>query len=82
MQRYNKSTKLGIKKGNWSQEENELLIALVNRYGTDNWDLISQQIPGRSASKCRERYTGYLDPSLKKGYKLILLLNLLLLLWI
>ena len=71
MQRYRKTEEKGIKKGNWSQEESELLIALVNRYGTDNWDLISRQIPGRSAAKCRDRYTGYLDPSIKKGYGLM-----------
>ena len=70
MQRYNKSLIGTVKKGNWSQEENDLLIALVNQYGTDNWELISRQIPGRSAGKCRERYKGYLDPSIKKGYEL------------
>lgn len=67
MQRYTKVLRPGIKKGTWSSEEDRLLLEWVKRLGTGNWEEIAMHIEGRSAGKCRERYTNYIGPDVKKG---------------
>lgn len=67
MQRYMKVLKPGLKKGTWSREEDELLLKWVKECGVGNWDAIASHIEGRSAGKCRERYTNYIGPGVKKG---------------
>ena len=67
MQRYTKVLRPGIKKGTWSPEEDRLLLEWVKRLGTGNCEEIASHIEGRSAGKCRERYTNYIGPDVKKG---------------
>ncbi|MDR0662089.1 MAG: hypothetical protein LBF76_01735, partial [Holosporales bacterium] len=42
-------------------KEDERLRALVGE-GTNDWRAIAQQMPGRNARQCRERWTQYLVP--------------------
>lgn len=42
--------------------EDAIIIRCVALYGTDNWNLISQFLPGRSIRQLRERYNTYLKP--------------------
>jgi hypothetical protein len=37
------------------------LLALVKRYGRDDWISVEHEMPGRSARQCRERYMNYLS---------------------
>ena len=55
------------KKGNWSQQEDDLLLGWVRYNGPRDWVRCSKKIPGRSGKQCRERWKNSLDPEVKKG---------------
>lgn len=52
------------KRGPWSQQEDDLLLALVDQYGASNWVRISSTIQTRSPKQCRERFHQNLKPNL------------------
>ncbi|EXL63837.1 hypothetical protein FOPG_19891 [Fusarium oxysporum f. sp. conglutinans race 2 54008] len=47
------------KRGKWSREENALIIKLRRCNAT--WDTISNHLPGRSATGCRQHYQAHLE---------------------
>lgn len=47
---------------NFTKEEDERLIELVQRYGTTDWITIQGEMPNRTARQCRERWRQYLSP--------------------
>jgi hypothetical protein len=49
----------------FSLGEDQLLIALVNRYGPNRWMEVSKEMRTRTARQCRDRWRRYLDPHLK-----------------
>lgn len=51
----------------FTSQEDELLSKLVKTYGTNNWQSISAQIPGRNARQCRDRWLNYLSPDVVNG---------------
>ncbi|XP_024994052.1 transcription factor MYB30-like [Cynara cardunculus var. scolymus] len=60
--------KYGIKKGKWSEEEDNKLRAFVEKYGHRNW----RQLPtlaglSRCGKSCRLRWMNYLRPNMKSG---------------
>ncbi|KAK6919474.1 SANT/Myb domain [Dillenia turbinata] len=60
--------KNGLRKGTWTQEEDEKLIAYIKRYGHWNW----RQLPKyaglqRCGKSCRLRWMNYLRPNIKRG---------------
>lgn len=60
--------KNGIRKGEWSKEEDDKLRAYINRYGIWNW----RQLPefaglARCGKSCRLRWKNYLQPNVKRG---------------
>ncbi|EGZ12231.1 hypothetical protein PHYSODRAFT_517337, partial [Phytophthora sojae] len=66
LQRWNKVLKPGLVKGPWSVEEDALLMEMMLK-GYDNWRQVSNNIPGRTAKQCRERWRNRLDPSINKS---------------
>lgn len=61
-----------IKKGRWSADEDEKLLALVRQQLQRNvdeisWDEVEQGFRTRSKKQCRERWLSQLDPTLKKS---------------
>ncbi|KAM0051116.1 putative transcription factor MYB-HB-like family [Helianthus debilis subsp. tardiflorus] len=57
-----------LRKGKWSHEEDQMLIAYISRYGIWNWS----QMPrfaglSRSGKSCRLRWMNYLKPNIKRG---------------
>ena len=44
-----------VKKGDWSKEEDQLIVAAVREHGT-KWSLIQKQLPGRSDNSIKNRY--------------------------
>eukprot|EP01080_Neovahlkampfia_damariscottae_P006114 gene6114-10121_t len=55
-----------IVKGPWSEEEDKICYALVQKHGANNWTEIAEHIPGRIGKQCRERWLNHLDPSINK----------------
>lgn len=53
-----------VSKSKWNQNEDELLIAAVEKYGTKNWKLVSTMVPNRNGKQCRERWNSHIDPTL------------------
>ncbi|TRY98555.1 hypothetical protein DNTS_005266, partial [Danionella cerebrum] len=51
----------------WSSDEDESLVALVEKHGRNKWEQVASSLPGRSAQDCRYRFTVTLDPELVKG---------------
>ncbi|PWA50364.1 homeodomain-like protein [Artemisia annua] len=58
----------GVKKGTWSEEEDNKLRAYIQRYGHWNWGLLPK-FAGvhRSGKSCRLRWMNYLRPNIKHG---------------
>lgn len=48
----------------FTYEEDNKLKCLVSYYGTKNWYLISELMPGRNARQCKDRWEKYLDPNI------------------
>jgi hypothetical protein len=46
--------------------EDETIRRFVEEHGETNWNEITEQLPGRSARQCRERWTSYLAPDVVK----------------
>ncbi|XP_076927917.1 transcription factor MYB4-like isoform X2 [Bidens hawaiensis] len=64
----NSDMNTGLKKGTWSHEEDQMLIAYIGRYGIWNWT----QMPifaglARTGKSCRLRWMNYLRPDIKRG---------------
>ncbi|KAM0054885.1 putative transcription factor MYB-HB-like family [Helianthus debilis subsp. tardiflorus] len=60
--------KNGIKKGAWSQDEDNKLRAYIEKYGHPNW----RELPkfaglSRCGKSCRLRWMNYLHPNVKRG---------------
>ena len=51
----------------FSQEEDDQLRRLVEANGIKNWSLIAEQMPGRTARQCRERWTNVFAQEKKNG---------------
>lgn len=64
LQRWMKSINPAIRRGKWTEQEDETLRRAVKFYGVGNWNKIQQHLPGRTDMQVRERWTNILDPSL------------------
>ncbi|KAJ1439072.1 SANT/Myb domain [Sesbania bispinosa] len=63
---YKARKKSNIVKGQWTVDEDRLLIQLVEQYGVRKWSNIAQKLPGRIGKQCRERWHNHLRPDIKK----------------
>ncbi|KAJ1398230.1 SANT/Myb domain [Sesbania bispinosa] len=63
---YKARKKSNIVKGQWTVDEDRLLIQLVGQYGVRKWSNIAQKLPGRIGKQCRERWHNHLRPDIKK----------------
>lgn len=62
------STEKGLKKGPWSKEEDEILIAYMTKNEPKNWNLVSKKAGlSRCSRSCRLRWMNHLDKKVKKG---------------
>jgi hypothetical protein len=48
-------------------DEDEQIRQLVAQHGDENWYLVAQEVPGRSARQCKERWDNYLSPRIVNG---------------
>ena len=63
----NENEEVELKKGPWSEQEDQLLKKWVKMNGPYNWTKCSDFIKGRSGKQCREHWNNSLDPQLTKG---------------
>lgn len=82
--RYLRSLDKSIKHGKWTDQEDLLLLCAVNRIGARNWKQIAANVPGRTDTQCRERWTSVLDKkasakewTMEDDEKLLFLVNTL-----
>ncbi|KAL6894615.1 hypothetical protein ACP4OV_008713 [Aristida adscensionis] len=54
-------------RGPWTPEEDEVLKAMVRKFGDRKWSLIAPYLPGRIGKQCRERWTNHLRPEINKN---------------
>ena len=54
-------------RGRWTAEEDAALTTLVTRLGTESWQRVAAEIPGRCCKQCRSRWTNQLDPAPRRG---------------
>ena len=60
--RWNQVISLGLIKGKWSAEEDNIIIESMN-HGILKWSEIAKRLPGNRVGKqCRERWCNHLDP--------------------
>lgn len=60
-------SKSTIGRSQFTSEEDNRLRKLVQTYGACNWACISNEMPGKTARQCRERYKHYLCPNIKNS---------------
>lgn len=51
----------------FDNDEDDILTKMVEKYGTSDWNIISDQIPGKNARQCRDRWSNYLSPYVING---------------
>uniref|UniRef100_A0A7N0VFI5 Uncharacterized protein n=1 Tax=Kalanchoe fedtschenkoi TaxID=63787 RepID=A0A7N0VFI5_KALFE len=66
-----KGKQSNVIKGQWTHEEDRLLVQLVDRYGIRKWSIIAQLLPGRIGKQCRERWHNHLRPNIKVEFSSI-----------
>ncbi|XP_062109328.1 transcription factor MYB13-like [Humulus lupulus] len=60
--------KMGLKKGPWTPEEDQVLINFVQKFGHGNWRALPKQAGLlRCGKSCRLRWINYLRPDIKRG---------------
>ena len=55
----------GLVKGNWSKDEDKVVMKLVDKYGR-NWSLLSKYIPTRTGKQIRDRFLNSLDSNINR----------------
>ncbi|KAI3700550.1 hypothetical protein L2E82_45183 [Cichorium intybus] len=60
--------KMGLKKGPWSRDEDQILISYIQQHGHPNWRALPKHAGLlRCGKSCRLRWTNYLRPDIKRG---------------
>lgn len=66
--RWKKALQPGLVKGRWTREEDDIIVAAVNRSeGAIKWAEIAKSLPGRIGEQVKEHWVNNLDPDVKKG---------------
>ncbi|XP_010525095.1 PREDICTED: transcription factor MYB122 [Tarenaya hassleriana] len=60
--------KVGLKKGPWTPEEDQKLLAFIEEHGHGSWRSLPEKAGlQRCGKSCRLRWTNYLRPDIKRG---------------
>lgn len=63
----NRESSTKVIRSTFTAEEDAIIQAMVQQYGTKNWNRVAQCLPGRTSRQCRERYRHYLSPSINNS---------------
>ncbi|PKA51951.1 Myb-related protein 3R-1 [Apostasia shenzhenica] len=66
LHRWQKVLNPNLVKGPWTQEEDDIIVKLVDKYGPTKWSVIAKSLPGRIGKQCRERWHNHLNPEIRK----------------
>ncbi|WCJ21039.1 myb domain protein 98 [Euphorbia peplus] len=55
-----------ITKGQWTPQEDRMLVDLVKEHGIKKWSQVAKMLKGRIGKQCRERWHNHLRPDIKK----------------
>lgn len=64
--RWSKSLDPALRRGNWTEEEDDRLRKAVAGYGS-SWVQVATAIPGRTNDQCRERWNEHVNSSTEKS---------------
>ncbi|PIN24063.1 Transcription factor, Myb superfamily [Handroanthus impetiginosus] len=68
MGKSNSNEKLELKKGPWTREEDQKLLAYIEEHGHGSWRALPAKAGlQRCGKSCRLRWTNYLRPDIKRG---------------
>ncbi|CAG7901448.1 unnamed protein product [Brassica rapa] len=60
--------KMGLNRGPWTPEEDQILISFIHKHGHSNWRALPKQAGLlRCGKSCRLRWMNYLKPDIKRG---------------
>ncbi|KAF3531242.1 hypothetical protein DY000_02041799 [Brassica cretica] len=60
--------KMGLNRGPWTPEENQILVSFIHQHGHSNWRALPKQAGLlRCGKSCRLRWMNYLKPDIKRG---------------
>jgi hypothetical protein len=62
LHRWSKVLKPGLRKGKWSQDEDDVLKLWVDKQGAKNWGKLSTILKGRTSKQIRDRWVNNLNP--------------------
>ena len=57
--------KIYFKGGAWTNAEDEVLKAAIQKYGKHDWGRVASLVPRKSADQCKARWYERLDPQIK-----------------
>ncbi|GBG25158.1 Transcription factor MYB3R-4 [Hondaea fermentalgiana] len=69
LHRWNKCLRPGLVKGQWSSDEDAIIIQMIKENGGHHnvrWSVIAKKLKGRLGKQVRERWINHLDPSIVK----------------
>ena len=55
LHRWTKVLNPAVHKRPWTREEDDAIQRLVAQYGTKQWTVVAEHLPGRISKQCRER---------------------------
>lgn len=67
LHRWQKVLNPKLVKGPWTQEEDQIVIDMVRKYGPKNWSRVASALSGRIGKQCRERWHNHLNPDIKRA---------------
>jgi hypothetical protein len=56
-----------IIRGSWTLQEDQVILHWVATRGPGQWTALAEQMPGRIAKQCRERWCNHLDPHINRN---------------
>lgn len=56
---------VGPQRNKFTRTEDQVLMELVDIFGTDSWNEVAARMGNRSGRQCKDRWMNYLDPRLK-----------------
>ncbi|CAH8384287.1 unnamed protein product [Eruca vesicaria subsp. sativa] len=60
--------KMGLNRGPWTPEEDQILVSFIHKHGHSNWRALPKQAGLlRCGKSCRLRWMNYLKPDIKRG---------------